>query len=77
MGRRLSSTTPYVVYPSRWVVVYLFIDSDTGILACPGPHAARRTVTAGITLARHLEAAGRTARVQIWSLAHTMPDAST
>lgn len=41
------------------------------------PHGARCAVTAGITLARHLEAAGRAARVQIWSLAHTTPEAST
>ena len=60
---------------SRAVVVHLFV--TLGIFACPGPHTARRTVVAGITLARHLEAAGRTARVQIWSLAHTTPHEST
>lgn len=41
------------------------------------PHGARCSVTSGITLARHLEAAGRAARVQMWSLAHTTPDATT
>jgi hypothetical protein len=41
------------------------------------PHGARCSVTSGITLARHLEAASRAARVQMWSLAHTTPDAST
>src|ERR1700677_572110 len=41
------------------------------------PYGARCAVTAGITLARHLEAAGKAARVQMWSLAHTTPVAST
>jgi hypothetical protein len=41
------------------------------------PHGARCSVTSGITLARHLEAAGRAAQVQMWSLAHTTPDATT
>jgi len=41
------------------------------------PHGSRRTVTAGIMLARRLEAVGRAARVQVWSLAQTTPDAST
>src|SRR6266404_5669037 len=36
------------------------------------PAGARCTVTSGITLARRLEAA----RVQLWSLAQTTPDAS-
>jgi len=41
------------------------------------PHGAQCTVTAGITLARQLGAVGRAARVQVWSLAQTTPDAST
>jgi hypothetical protein len=41
------------------------------------PHGARCAVTSGITLARRLEALGRAARVQMWSLAQTTPDAST
>ena len=41
------------------------------------PHGSRCAVAAGITLARHLEVAGRAARVQIWSLAQTTSDAST
>ena len=55
----------------------LLVDPDVGNLLCPGPHAARCTLAAGITPTRHLEAAARTARVQIWSLAHTTQDAST
>lgn len=41
------------------------------------PHAARCAVTSGITLAQRLDAAGKAARVQVWSLAQTTPDAST
>lgn len=41
------------------------------------PPDARCTVTSGITLARQLEAAGKVARVQVWSLAQTTPDANT
>ena len=39
-----------------------------GILACLGPHASRCTIAVDITPTRHLEAAGRTAPVQIWSI---------
>lgn len=38
--------------------------------------SARCTVSASITLAHHLEAADRMARVLIWSVAHTTPYAS-
>ena len=41
------------------------------------PHGARCTVTAGITLAQWLEAVGKAARVQVWSLDQTTPDART
>ena len=42
------------------------------------PHAAHYTAAASITPARQLEAVGTIkARVQIWWLAHTTPDAST
>ena len=41
------------------------------------PRGARCAVTSGITLARRLEAAGKVARVQVWSLAQTTPDANT
>ncbi|KAF8260283.1 hypothetical protein EI94DRAFT_1833944 [Lactarius quietus] len=40
------------------------------------PHGARCAVTSGITLARWLEVAGKAARVQMWSLVQTTPDAS-
>lgn len=42
------------------------------------PRGARCAVTSGITLARRLEAAGKGARVQVWSLDQTTtPDANT
>ena len=65
--------SPSVTSRDRLLIVY----SDAGIFTCSGPHAARCTVSAGITLASRLEAAGRMAPVQIWSVAHTTPDAST
>ena len=65
--------SPSVTSRDRLLIVY----SDAGIFTCSGPHAARCTVSAGITFASHLEAAGRMAPVQIWSVAHTTPDAST
>ena len=65
--------SPSVTSRDRLLVVY----SDAGIFACSGPHAAQCTVSAGITFASHLEAAGRMAPLQIWSVAHTTPDAST
>ncbi len=42
-------------------------DSDT-------PRDARCTITSGVTLTRHLESAGKVARVQLWSLVGIMPD---
>lgn len=41
------------------------------------PRGARCAVTSGITLARRLEAASKAARVQVWSLSQTTPDANT
>ena len=74
VGRQLSSTKLSGV---TWVMLVRGLDPDVGILVCPGSHAARCTVAAGITPARHLEAAVRTPRVQMWSLAHTTQDASS
>jgi hypothetical protein len=41
------------------------------------PRDARCTITSGVTLTRHLDSAGRVARVELWSLAGVIPDTST
>jgi hypothetical protein len=41
------------------------------------PRDARCTITSGVTLMRHLESAGKVARIQLWSLAGIIPDVST
>ncbi|KAH9061957.1 hypothetical protein EDB87DRAFT_1576281 [Lactarius vividus] len=67
IGRPSSCGPATLVDNSVSLLVQVRIPHDT-------PRGARCAVTAGITLARRLEAAGKPARVQVWSLA---PNADT
>ncbi|KAH9020237.1 hypothetical protein EDB84DRAFT_1515548 [Lactarius hengduanensis] len=70
IGRPSSCGPATLVDNSVSLLVQVRMPHDT-------PRGARCAVTSGITLARRLEAAGKAARVQMWSLAQATPDANT